>query len=159
MTLSQPRVGTIGYDTYGIVPRGASAAMVKPVDIQIRTIAEYDISYLRDRLRADLFINGLPAGIYAVADISDELERPGADSLESIMRAWAPGLEQMIISEMFGHKRHEALKAELAALRDYVERDRWFQFLPARRWLRNEWLRFTGNVRAIRAELAEKIAP
>lgn len=120
-------------DPYRIVPRGAMAATVRPLDLQIRTMVEYDVNFMQDRVRADLFAGGHPAGVYAIAAVPrDENMHP-----QEAIRTFEPELGRMIVDQMLGHRRHQALVAEVRALRDYIERDRWWQFMPVRRWASN----------------------
>lgn len=155
MTLNAPRTAN---DLYGIVPRGAITARVTPFDLQIRTLAEYDANYLRDQIRSDLFINGHPAGIYAVAVVDDAFADLGREGLEEAIRRLGPDLERMLIEEFIGHgyrRRVKVLEDELKALRDHVNRPRWFHFHPVRR----VWADIQQRWADLRTGVASVIAP
>lgn len=86
------------FDPDHIIPRGAMAAEIRPVALQIRYMVEYDANYMQDRVRADLFANGQPLGIYAVAashDFDDPRElipRYGRDLERAVLNQLSVGL-------------------------------------------------------------------
>lgn len=131
----------IDKDTYNIIPRGVSPsqAVVRNLDFQIRTLAEYDVCFMQDRLRADLFVNGKPTGVYAIAALGEEFTRHGQYGLQRAMETFGPDLERMVVDELIGHKYRkmvDGLEAEIEALKAHVKRVRWWQVrrrLAARR--------------------------
>lgn len=123
-------------DPYRIVPQGAMAATVRPLDLQVRTIVEYDVLYMQDRVRADLFANGLPLGIYAIAAVGRDDVMSPAEAL----RVFGPELERMIVEEFMGlgyRRRIKDLEDQVQRLHEDVHRERWWQFRPQRLWLRS----------------------
>lgn len=123
-------------DTYGIIPRAATAARVTPFEFQVRTLADYDVNYMRDQIRSDIFINGKPAGVYAVAVVDEAFTDCGAAGLQEAILRYGPNLERTLVEEFMGldyRRRVKALERELQALREHVNRPRWWQFHPARR--------------------------
>lgn len=135
-------------DPYGIIPRGVAVARVKSFDFQIRSMVDYDVNFLRDRVRSEIFVNGHPAGTYAVTAL-DANDVFGTDraSLQQALETFAPEQERGLVDEFMGlgyRKRVRALEIELKHLRDYVERDRWFHFVPVRRRYAEARLRVLG---------------
>jgi hypothetical protein len=111
-----------------IVPNGIwpEFAYVKPLDFAIRVIAEYDMDFLEDRLRADVFVNGQPTGVYAMARVGD------GDVREALERH-GPHLERSVAEAFMGlgyRERVRDLENELAALKNHIHRKRWWQRLP-----------------------------
>jgi len=128
----------------GIVPRSVPPqnARLTTLSLVIRTMADYDMNFLQDRLVSDLWINGKPTGIHAVTRLPDEVVR-GSDASDAI-RFFGDDLEQALIEEFVGtqyRQKVQVLEGIVRDLQDFVERDRWWQFMPVRRWTRNFWLR------------------
>lgn len=126
-----------------IVPNGIEHATVKPVNFAVRTMVDYDMKYLRDRLRADVFIDGKPAGVYACVAGFDGL------SAEEALRTLGPEVERQVIDEFMGlgyRKRVRQLEVELRHLRAFVDRDRWFHFVAVRRAYAKARLRASGRL-------------
>lgn len=127
------------------IPPGSSA--VRPFEFAVRTIVDYDMNFLQDRLRSDVFVNGQPAGVYACMRIDDRLAR---DPREAIER-FGPDLERMVVDEFMGlgyRKQVRELEVQVRALQAHIDRPRWWQLRPVRR----RWV-------AARTAIANRIAP
>lgn len=138
---------TIGYDPYGIVPKGASVAKVSPFEFQVRTLVDYDARFLQDRLHSSIFVNGNPVGVYAAMRLGEGM----ADSPRQALERFGPDLERNVVDEFMGlgyRKQVRDLEDRVNALQAFIDRPRWWQFRP----LRREWAKF-------RRQLAERIAP
>lgn len=144
-------------DPFGVIPRGAHVAQVRPLAVQVRTMVEYDAGYMRDRVRADLFFNGHQAGVYAVAMIEDSpgfLGAGGSAYLQRAMEEHAPGLEQMIVDELVGHsyrRRVVDLERQVQGLHDtvaHLTRPRWWQ-----------WRTVRDRLFALRQRVSDALAP
>lgn len=145
-------------DTHGIIPNGASHGMVRPFDFQVRTLVEYDMNFLTDRVRSDIFINGNPAGVYGCVRVDDSEFGSDREGLQRAMEAYAPDLERSVIDEFMGlgyRRQVRALETELRDLKAYVNRDRWWHFRP----VRNAWGRVVSEVNEARRQFAAVIAP
>lgn len=122
------------------IPVGATGRIL-PLNIEVRSLLEYDVDYMRDQVRSEVFINGMPTNVSAVA-VADDIYNftyNFAGAREAFLRL-APEVERMAVQEFVGvdHRRRlDALRRQYLDLRDYVERDRWWQFQPVRRWARN----------------------
>lgn len=134
-----------------IVPRAVrpGGATVRPLEIAIRTMLDYDANYMQDRIRSEIFINGRYAGVYAATTFNeaprDEYER------RQVLECYGPELERGLVDEFMGlgyRKRVKALEEQVSRLEAHINRTRWWHFRPVRR----EW-----NV--FRARLAERISP
>lgn len=112
-------------DHHRLIPRGAApGAVVRPLDLQIRFMVDYDTMYMRHRVCADLFANGQPVGIYARHVLPELLE---VHELAIAISEYGPLLEREIVARLAGHgnqRRIDALEAQaqqvheqLAALR------------------------------------------
>ena len=125
-------------DPRNIVPRAFPPGSydVRPLEFAVRTVVDYDPNYLRDRVHASIFINGQPSGIYAARAIEDS---NWVDPRE-VLVSHAPRLEQEVIREFMGidyRDRIKALEAEVALLREHINRPRWWRragHAIARRW-------------------------
>jgi len=82
------------FDPDRIIPRGAMASEIRPVALQIRYIVEYDVRYMEDRVRADLFANGHPLGIYAVAATRDDVHP------SDLIPRYGRDLERLVLGEL-----------------------------------------------------------
>lgn len=138
-------------DPRKIVPQAIQegAYAVRPFDFAVRTIVDYDATFLQDRVHSSIFINGQPAGVYAAARVDDRFDGP-FNPAEAIAR-YGPDLERMVIDEFMGlgyRKRVRELEAQVARLQAHIDRPRWWQFRPVRR----EW-------RRLRARIADRINP
>ena len=135
-------------DPNGIIPKGSWAARVVPLNIQIRTMAEYDIDYMRDRIVSEVFVNRTPTRIRAVAMAADEACFRGAQGMQDEVDRLAPELERMVIDELSGRPlrakietlekqarwaddRIVTLRDQVDTLEDHIHRIRWWQ---VRRW-------------------------
>lgn len=119
-----------------IIPRGVQPghAYVSPFEFAVRTMVEYDMNFLQDRVRAEVFANGKPVGVYALARVPDEGTYPM--SPEEALRRFGPELERNVIDEFMGlgyRRRVQALENELAEIKNRLNR-RWW--LRAGRFLR-----------------------
>lgn len=129
------------YNPGGIIPRGCppSHAGVRDVAFRIRTMVEYDPVYMQDSVRADLFMNDTPTGIYAVTRYGFWQGNP-ADALGM----FGPELERMVIGEFMGldyRRRVGALEDQVETLQSqareatslvseltaHINRPRWWQ--------------------------------
>lgn len=138
-------------DPRNIVPIAVQegAYAVRPFEFAVRTIVDYDVAFMQDRVHSSIFINGKPAGVYAAARVDDRFDGP-FNPAEAIAR-YGPDLERMVIDEFMGlgyRKRVRELEREVRDLKAHIDRPRWWQFRPARR----EW-------RAFRARIANRINP
>jgi hypothetical protein len=147
----------VGEDRHNIIPRGVSHGAVIPLDLQCRITTDYDIRFMQDRIRADIFINGQPTGHYSQAVVDDrDFGYPGA--LLDAMERYAPDLQRAAIDEFVGYnlrrkvEAHEdrvaylnhktdslgsasdehwarlnSLETEVRALRAIVSRPRWYK--------------------------------
>lgn len=127
-------------DPSKIVPRAIQpgASLVRPFEFAVRTIVDYDVNFLQDRVHSSIFVNGHPAGVYAAARV-DDYDGP-INPAEAIAR-YGPDLERMVIDEFMGlgyRKQVRALEAEVRDLKAYIHRDRWFHFRPLRQRVRRE---------------------
>jgi hypothetical protein len=113
-------------DPRSIVPRGVPAdlARVTTVDFRVRCLAEYDIEYLIDRVRADLFINDQPTGIYSVVRVPENVD------VREALHTFGPSLEANVIERFVSAPaRVEALEArvrDLSELVDFMMRPKWW---------------------------------
>lgn len=138
-------------DPYGIIPLGVQVAAVRPFDFQVRTIVDYDVAFMQDRVRSDVFVNGKPVGIYAVAKVDDGFTRDGRHGLQRALETYGPDLERMVADEFMGlgyRRRVQELEYQVNRLQAMIDRPRWWQFRPVRR----RW-------RTLRATMAARIAP
>lgn len=129
-----------------IIPRGAYG-IVQPVGIAVRYLLEYDVRYMQDRLRADLFVNGSPVGIYAVAALGDDFVsysygsgQSGPQAAAEAVRRHGADLERMVMDELVGHsyrRRVQDLEEMVRALAAPKP--------PRPRWYRRAWLRVYGS--------------
>lgn len=122
--------GIIGYDPHNIVPRGAAVATVKPFEFQVRTLVDYDVTYMQDRVRSDVFVNGKPCGVYACAVVEEFFSDHGRAGLEEAMRIVGPDLERMVVDEFMGlgyRKRVRELEDKVQKLQAHINRVRWWQ--------------------------------
>ena len=106
------------HDPHHIIPRGAIGAVVRPLDLEIRFMHDFDTTYFRDRVCADLFANGKPLGVYARAVMEDADWR---DPYEAISR-YGPDLERMLINGLSrglaNTDRVDNLEAQVQRLHD-----------------------------------------
>lgn len=112
-------------DRYRIVPRGAMAATVRSFDFEVRTMVDYDMTYLQDRVIADVFVNGKPCGIYATVRCGDHTGHP-----QELLEHFGPDLERVVVDEFMGlgyRRKVATLEAEVAALKAHINRPRWWQ--------------------------------
>jgi hypothetical protein len=93
----------VGDDPHNIIPRGVSHGAVIPLDLQVRLTTEYDVRYMQDRIRADVFINRQSTGIYSVAAIDDREFGYGPDGLLRAMERYGPDLQRAAIDEFVGY--------------------------------------------------------
>jgi hypothetical protein len=119
-------------DPSKIIPRGCppGTAYVKPFEFAIRVLAEYDMNLLQDRLRADVMVNGQPTGVYAMARVGD------GEDVREMLEVHGPHLERTVADEFMGlgyRRRVQALENELAALKNHINRRRWWHWLRALR--------------------------
>lgn len=140
---------TTTHDPYHIVPRNVTHAAVKSFDFQVRTMVDYDVNFLQDRVRSEIFVNGTYCGVYAAAKVDDSFARDS--DLRRAMEFYGPELERMVVDEFMGlgyRKRVRALEDEVRALKAHINRPRWWQFRPLRREVRN-----------LRSRIAAALAP
>lgn len=108
------------FDPNHIIPRGALDAVVKPLDLEVRFMHDFDVIYLRDRVIADLFANGKPLGIYARAVMDDVDWR---DPHEAIQR-YGPDLERSLINSfsrgLANTDRVDNLEAQVQRLHEEI---------------------------------------
>lgn len=136
-------------DPRNIVPNGvpAGGSRVVPFDFAVRTIMDYDVNFLQDRLHSSVFVNGKPTGVYAAMRLDDDAYRYPQEALER----YAPDLERLVVDEFMGlgyRKQVRELEVQVRALQAYIDRPRWWQFRPVRR----RW-------NAARSALSARIAP
>lgn len=115
-------------DRYQIVPRGVNVAQVRDLDFQVRIIADYDRSIMRDILRADLFVNGKRMPVHSVAIIDRDKFSPYGNLQGALVDA--DQLAEEVVREFVGlrwRNRVSALEDEIAALKARQERPRWWQ--------------------------------
>lgn len=127
--------GTIGYDNHNIVPAAIppGGAVVRPFEFQIRTLLDYDVTFMQDRIHSSIFVNGQPCGVYAAARV-DEQPRDQWERTE-VIRRYAPELERMVVDEFMGlgyRRQVQDLQREIDALKAHINRVRWWQL--RRRW-------------------------
>lgn len=114
------------FDPDHIIPRGAMASEIRPVALQIRYIVEYDVRYMEDRVRADLFANGHPLGLYAVAATRDDVHP------SELIPRYGRDLERLVLGELSKglglSSRVDNLEAQVQRLHDelrVLRRPRW----------------------------------
>lgn len=117
-------------DPHRIIPRGAMAAIVRPMDLQIRYMVDYDTRYMQDRVRADIFVNGQPLGPYAVAVVDDRGTYP-VHPQDAILR-YAPDLERVVLNEFSTALSHGRRVDDLEAVVDHLRNE--IASLTSRRW-------------------------
>lgn len=129
------------FDPDHIIPRGAMASEILPVALQIRLVVEYDTRYMQDRVRADLFANGHPLGIYAIA-----ADQSAAHPSELIPR-YGPDLERMVLGELGmalgSRERLDALEAWCLRLHEELAAHR-------RPWWRKAYEKFDSWISGVR---------
>lgn len=136
-------------DTHNIIPRSIpeGGAVVRPFEFQVRTLLDYDVNFLQDRVVSEVFVNGQKAGVYACARVEEYPQT--ASQRRHVIEKYGPDLERLVVDEFMGlGYRRQALEAEVATLKAYIHRERWFHFLPVRR-----------RVRSLRERLAALVAP
>lgn len=124
-------------DPYHIIPRGATAARVTPWAFQVRTLVDYDVNFLQDRIVSQVFIDGQNTGVYSVAKPFDDFENP-----QVLLERYGADTERAVIDEFLGlgyRRRVVDLEREIKGLRerlDHVTRIRWWQFSARyQRWM------------------------
>lgn len=140
-------------DPRSIIPKAVPPHHERVTDwsFRVRTMADYDMNFLQDRLRSEVFINDQPVGVYSVMCLPDEV----STDLAAALHFFGPKLERNVIDEFMGlgyRRRVGELERELRELKAFVNRDHWWQFRPLRRLVRHE-------VTTLRARLAAAIGP
>lgn len=118
-----------------IIPSGVTVAAVKDFQFKVRLMADYDATFLQDRLRADVFVNDQPVGVYSSMRVGDEFSRYGRQGLEEAMRTFGPDLERSVADEFMGlgyRQKVRDLETQLLILEAHINRVRWWQV--RRRW-------------------------
>lgn len=106
-------------------------ARITELPVRIRHIVEYDIRYMQDRVRSDLFIGDHMTGIYAatvVPEFMDPQRVLGTMTLDA-ERAIVELLASTDLRETVRKQgtRIDILKAQIAILEDHTHRPRWWQ--------------------------------
>lgn len=116
-----------------IVPRAIpeGGATVKTFDFAVRTLLDYDASWMSDRVHASIFIDGKPTGIYSSKHID---EMPGsADERAGALELHGKAVERVAIDAFLDTGWREEtvqLGREIRTLLEriaYLERVRWWQ--------------------------------
>lgn len=114
------------------VPRSISAIagchQITSFNFSVRTLLDYDATFLSDRIVSEIFINGIKAGPYSAMRI-EESPRNEWERRDVIAR-YAPEMERGLIDEFMGlgyRRRVRELEDSLAALQMHVNRVRWWQ--------------------------------
>jgi hypothetical protein len=118
-----------------IIPRG-QYGVVQPVGIAVRYVLEYSTAYMQDRLRADLFVNGSPVGIFAIAVLDDDFipysygsGGSGQGAAYEAVRRYGADLERAVMDELVGHsyrRRVQDLEDAVRRLESQQHRVRWW---------------------------------
>lgn len=115
-----------------IVPRAIppGGAVVRPFEFAVRTLVDYDVNYLTDRVVSSVFVNGHPSGVYATMRIEESPTTPG--DYANVLDQYGPDLERLVIDEFMGLGYRKELRAaqrqieELQDRIDHLERPRWW---------------------------------
>ena len=83
-----------------IIPRGVKPghAYVSPFEFAVRTMIDFDMAFLQDRVRSEIFVNGKPCGVYAAIKVDDSRYPV---SPEEALRRYGPDLEREADMEGF----------------------------------------------------------
>ena len=116
-----------------IIPRGVKPghAYVSPFEFAVRTMIDFDMAFLQDRVRSEVFVNGKPCGVYAAIKVDDG-QYPV--SPEEALRRYGPDLERVVVDEFMGlgyRRRVQVLENELAEIKNRLAR-RWWRRLGQR---------------------------
>jgi len=137
-------------DPSKILPRAIPPGYgnVRPFEFAVRTLIDYDMNFMQDRIVSEIFINGQPAKVYSVARINESVGSP--EEAQHVMALYGPELERAVIDQFMGlgyRQQVRDLEREVRDLKAYINRPRWFHFRPVRR-----------EVRIFRARLGEMFA-
>lgn len=83
-----------------------------PVTLEIRLTHDFDTTYFRDRVSADLFANGRRLGIHARAIVEDDNWRGPADAIQR----YGPDLHHAVLAEFSKGLTLASRVADLEAL-------------------------------------------
>ena len=116
-------------DKYGIIPYGVQAARVKPFEFQVRTMVDYDMNFMSDRVVSEIFVNGVNTGVYATARVYESYSDYGTRQYElnKMLTDYAPELERIVVDEFMGLGYRERVRALEDRVR-HLTRIRWWHF-------------------------------
>jgi hypothetical protein len=130
-----------------LIPKGASFGRVRMFEFAVRTIVDYDTSYMSDRLVTTTYISGVPTGHYSTVMDTSSLGLAGG----GLLGEFGDMTERRVIDALLELGYEKELREREETIRHLVEfmnRPRWYHFPRVRR----EW-------RIFRLRLSELIAP
>jgi hypothetical protein len=129
-----------------IIPRNVPGLVV-PATLDFRFLLDYDLTYMRDRLICDLFVDGMPTGIHSRAYLDDSFVRSAygsgqskEDAVREAIARYGEDLRRGILEELVGHgyrRQVDRLQRQVDSLQaavDHLTRPRWWHFTRLRLW-------------------------
>lgn len=113
-----------------IVPKSfpPGTSTVRPFEFAVRTLLDYDATFLTDRVHSSVFVNGKPTGVYAAVKIEESPR--GEWECRQVLERYGPDLERVVVDEFMGlgyRRRVAELEAQVQHLHAHINRIRWWQ--------------------------------